>query len=534
MEWVNAENVIAVGTFAVASSIAFGQWWYERVVPRRRRIGYRVQLDTAIGDDDGTGGGNTRLGLFDEADGMDEASVVLLRIENDGALSVSIGDYTSGGLHGMTATFDGREVHGVAVTVGPGSGALMSHFTPAHGLEYSGSSLRIPRVPLNKGEYFKLLVLLSGGTVGSKVTVSGGVQDGDVHPNESLTPDEKPPVFSRPARLTSMAFLVGIALLAGLIVTGGERPAPMGCATGSLEVTGSTAFAPVAEELAETYMEQCPGSRITVAAHGSTTGLRELAERGAATKDGAPDLVALSDGPAPEGQETGDAGQDGGEAGEGGGLAGTRLAVSVFTLLAHADVPVRNLPLADLRRIYAGEVTDWREVGADRSLPIVLVGRGAASGTRDVLQRRLLDGAFEPPASSRDCSRKDKVRHPLRRPHRHRPHPLALATANCAPPAPTALPQRTATHHPTSHSAYGPSSAPHCRRPRSPEPRAPRIEYASTARRPPPPSLASPLRRAPERVPCAPTSGLSLDCPVRGPSSLEELLLAEVRGASSS
>lgn len=130
MEWVNAENVIAVGTFAVASSIAFGQWWYERMVPRRRRIGYRVQLDTAIGDDDGTGGGNTRLGLFDEADGMDEASVVLLRIENDGALSVSIGDYTSGGLHGMTATFDGREVHGVAVTVGPGSGALMSHFTP--------------------------------------------------------------------------------------------------------------------------------------------------------------------------------------------------------------------------------------------------------------------------------------------------------------------------------------------------------------------------------------------------------------------
>lgn len=43
-----------------------------------------MQLDTAIGDDDGTGGGNTRLGLFDEADGMDEASVVPPRIENDG------------------------------------------------------------------------------------------------------------------------------------------------------------------------------------------------------------------------------------------------------------------------------------------------------------------------------------------------------------------------------------------------------------------------------------------------------------------
>ncbi|MFD5186152.1 PstS family phosphate ABC transporter substrate-binding protein [Streptomyces sp. NPDC058372] len=338
---------------------------------------------------------------------MDEASVVLLRIENDGALSVSAGDYTSGGLHGMTATFDGRQVHGVAVTVGPGSGALMSHFTPAHGLEYEGSSLRIPRVPLNKGEHFKLLVLLSGGTVGSKVTVSGGVQDGDVHPNESLTPDEKPPVFSRPARLTSMAFLVGIALLAGLIVTGGQTPPPMGCATGTLEVTGSTAFAPVAKELAGAYMEQCPGSRITVAAHGSTTGLRELAERGASAKDGAPALVALSDGPAPEGQEIADGGDPAGR------LAGTRLAVSVFTLLAHEDVPVRNLALADVRRIYAGEVTDWRQLGAERSLPIVLVGRGAASGTRDTLQRRLLDGAFEPSASSRDCSRKDNPKAPL-------------------------------------------------------------------------------------------------------------------------
>ncbi|MFJ3676165.1 hypothetical protein ACIPPN_10825 [Streptomyces diastaticus] len=69
--------------------------------------------------------------------------------------------------------------------------------------------------------------------------------------------------------------------------------------------------------------------------------------------------MALSDRPAPERRETGDTDAGGGGGGAGrGGLAGTRLAASACTLRAHEEVPVRDLALADLRRVYAGEVTD--------------------------------------------------------------------------------------------------------------------------------------------------------------------------------
>ncbi|WP_461712845.1 substrate-binding domain-containing protein [Streptomyces sp. DSM 41029] len=177
------------------------------------------------------------------------------------------------------------------------------------------------------------------------------------------------------------------------------------------------------------------GARGGSSAYGSTAGLRELAERGAA-ESGTPALVALSDGPAPERRETGDTDAGGGGGGAGragragrGGLAGTRLAASACTLRAHEEVPVRDLALADLRRVYAGEVTDWREVGAGGSLPTVLVSRGAASDTRGVLRRRLLNGAFEPPASSRDCSPED---HPKARPVRCELHSTEQVIATVA------------------------------------------------------------------------------------------------------
>ncbi|WP_343239267.1 substrate-binding domain-containing protein [Streptomyces sp. SID8014] len=108
-------------------------------------------------------------------------------------------------------------------------------------------------------------------------------------------------------------------------------------------------------------------------------------------------------------------------------------------------MPVRDLALADLRRVYAGEVTDWREVGAGGSLPTVLVSRGAASGTRGVLRRRLLNSAFEPPASSRDCSPED---HPKARPVRCELDSTEQVIATVARTG-RALPQRTAHHqHP--------------------------------------------------------------------------------------
>ncbi|MET8448647.1 hypothetical protein [Streptomyces sp. NPDC005209] len=85
---------------------------YERRVPRRKRVGYRVQMDNPIGDDVRSGRANRRLGLFDEASDMTDATLVLLRVENDGSQGIGREDYTSPEPHGLTAVFTDRTILG--------------------------------------------------------------------------------------------------------------------------------------------------------------------------------------------------------------------------------------------------------------------------------------------------------------------------------------------------------------------------------------------------------------------------------------
>ncbi|WP_405796370.1 substrate-binding domain-containing protein [Streptomyces sp. NBC_01506] len=393
MEWFSAENVVAVLTAVLGVLASVGVLWYERRVPRRKRIGYRVQMDTAIGSDVRPGRANVRLGLFNETPDMSDATLVLLRIENDGSQSIADNDYTAHGIHGLTVEFTDRVIRGVAVTQPPDADHLMEHFEPSYGFEHTGGTLNVPRVPLNPGHHYKLLVLLTGGSVDCPVTVSGGIRDGVVVPNRSATPDTKPPVFSNPARLITVMLTICVVTLASIIVVRDDSRPPMGCAKGSLTVTGSTAFAPVARELATKYEKDCPGSDIEVDADGSAAGIRELAETAAAHKGGSPAVVTLSDGPKRAGFDA---------------LRENRVAVSAFALVVHDDVKLDGLSTADIRAIYRGDITNWSELdGPD--LPVRLVSRNAGSGTRDTFQRRILQG-FEPGASSTDCRQKDDAK----------------------------------------------------------------------------------------------------------------------------
>ncbi|EPH46341.1 substrate-binding domain-containing protein [Streptomyces aurantiacus] len=410
MDWLSPENVVAVLTAALGLLATLGAIWYERRVPRRKRVGYRVQMDTAIGDNVRTGGANARLGLFDETPEMSDATLVLLRVENDGSQSISDADYTGRALHGLTAVFTGRTVRGLAVTAQVGADHLMEHFTPSAGLRYEGSTLHIPRVPLNRGQHYKLLVLLTGGAVGSEVIVSGGIQAGAVQPNRSTTPDDKPPLFSGPAKVLTALLTASVVTLAAMILLTEEDRAPIECAKGELTLTGSTALKPVAEELKAKYEDDCPGARITVSSHGSRDGVTELIAAGERA-EGSPPIVALSDGPATDDPATDESATDD-PAPDRPPLSETRVALSVFTLAVNDKVTLRNLSTAAVRRLYRGEIRNWKQLGGP-DLPVVLVSRTFSSGTRQTLQRRVLDGAFEVRESSDDCTRKDDPEAPV-------------------------------------------------------------------------------------------------------------------------
>ncbi|RLL66743.1 substrate-binding domain-containing protein [Streptomyces sp. Z26] len=376
MEWLNAENVL--GTAGVLVTLAVLA--YERLIPGLKRIGYRVQMDTKIGGDQENGEADVRLGLFDEFPDMSEGSLVLLRIENDGLRAIGQNSYESDGL---TVTFTDRTVRGVAVTE-PNPEELVESLTAERGLRHEGNKIHLPKVPLNKGHHFKLLVMLNGPGIGREVKVRGTINEGTVKRNR-----QQP----RPSNLL-LGVVVFLVLLVGvqqslLWRSQGQEPPRMGCAEGRLTIVGSTALRPAMERIAEEYESDCSGAEIEVAADGSREGLQLLDAEGRKAKDGAPPMVAISDGRASGHEE----------------LREDPVGVAVFAMVVNDGVGLDDISLADLRRLYRGEVRNWRELGG-HDLPVRLVSRSSASGTRGIFQESVLKG-FEPGVSSQDCVRRD-------------------------------------------------------------------------------------------------------------------------------
>ncbi|AEH08070.1 MULTISPECIES: PstS family phosphate ABC transporter substrate-binding protein [Protofrankia] len=388
MGWLSTENIVAVLTAVLGIVASFAVVWYERRVPHRRRIGYRVQMDTPIGSDNRGGQSqvDTRLGLFNDLPDMSDGTLVLLRIENDGAEGITDTDYTS---NGLTVVFTERTVRGVAVTQSDAE-HLMDHFAPPGAMRHSGSMIHLPRVPLNRGQHYKLLVLLTGGRVGLGVRVTGGIRDGKVEPNRSTTVDDTPPLFSGPARWITILLTLCVTALA-VIVVRRDVPPPIGCATGKLTIIGSTAFAPVVREIAEKYESECPETRITVSPRGSNEGIQELAEAATETADGPPAVISVYDGSKPAGYPQ---------------MMGERIGISAFALVVNDSVSTVDLTVDQIRMIYRGDILNWSQVGGP-DLPVLLVSRDANSGTRDLFRRRILDGLGEPALTSLDCEHRN-------------------------------------------------------------------------------------------------------------------------------
>ncbi|MEU1802279.1 substrate-binding domain-containing protein [Streptomyces sp. NPDC019937] len=67
------------------------------------------------------------------------------------------------------------------------------------------------------------------------------------------------------------------------------------------------------------------------------------------------------------------------------------MALSVFSVVVNKDVRVSDLSLDDLRRLYSGRIANWNQLPGGPDLPVRLVSRDAKSGTRGVLESRVLE-----------------------------------------------------------------------------------------------------------------------------------------------
>ena len=139
-------------------------------------------------------------------------------------------------------------------------------------------------------------------------------------------------------------------------------------------MSGSTTVLPIAEQAAEMFGDANPDLNVLVSGMGSSAGI-EAASSGTA--------------------DIGTSSRDLKEEEEGLGLTPTVIAHDGIAVIVHPDNPVSNLTTAQLKAVFAGEITNWSELGGD-NLPIVLINRDEASGTREAFSKIVMDkGPFD-------------------------------------------------------------------------------------------------------------------------------------------
>ncbi|WP_433657038.1 PstS family phosphate ABC transporter substrate-binding protein [Nocardia sp. CA-128927] len=374
----------------IGIAVPIGAFLYEFVVVGRKRLGYRVQMDTPVtGEVESVFPGvlpQLRPALDGASPDLKDLSVVLVRIENSGATTIDTNDYKAPdpariGLH---LRFPQRLVIGMAVTElsDPGlADSLDGDSGIAVRQDMSGhiGVIDLPKVPLNRGEHYKILAILQRAEGSGEYPVpvlTGGIKGGRVLETRSQT--------GIPRMMLGLTIFLVLVIVVQLVITALEpSPTPLECASGKLTVVGSSAFAPVVREAAEQYGKRCTGAEFAFGFEGTERGLDRLAEEG---KDHS-GLLAISDGPKGNGYPA---------------LVYRPLALSLFSMIVNKDVGMQSLTETQIRDLYQGRVGNWRDVGGP-DLPVVLVNRIPGSGTRNTFERRLL-GAGQPDRPHVSCT----------------------------------------------------------------------------------------------------------------------------------
>lgn len=170
---------------------------------------------------------------------------------------------------------------------------------------------------------------------------------------------------SAPAALLLGILLAGASLAACSSSTqtaGGSAPAH---ANGDITIAGSTAMLPLVKDASAVYQDRHKDVKISVSGGGSATGIAQVAGHAIDIGDSdiaAPDQPQLHD---------------------------NRVAVVGFAIGTNPSTGVKNLSKQQLQDIFAGKVTNWKQVGGPDQ-KIVVINRPRSSGTRAVFTKTIM------------------------------------------------------------------------------------------------------------------------------------------------
>jgi phosphate transport system substrate-binding protein len=141
-------------------------------------------------------------------------------------------------------------------------------------------------------------------------------------------------------------------------------------------VSGSTTVLPVMQVAGEAFMAANPDVTLSISGGGSGNGIKALNEGLCA--------VAMSSRDIKESELA---------EGKANGINATRFAIAVDALLpiVNPENPIRDLSAQQLRDIYSGKISNWKELGG-KDENIVVISRDTSSGTYETWAELIMKG----------------------------------------------------------------------------------------------------------------------------------------------
>lgn len=154
--------------------------------------------------------------------------------------------------------------------------------------------------------------------------------------------------------------------------------------TASIQIRGSGSVLPLAQWVAEAYMTDHPNTNVVVSSGGNRRGIKSLilgtCDMAMVATEIPPDLERLASEQKVE-------------------LVGDAIYRDAVVVVVHPSNQVRDISMQQLRDVFRGVITNWKELGG-KDTPIAVVTHAPSTGTFDIFKKAVLgsDAVITPKA----------------------------------------------------------------------------------------------------------------------------------------